>query len=46
MSSNLSIVGAPFNGGQPKSGVEKGPAELRKAGLVSVIEKTGWKVWF
>lgn len=44
MSTNLSIVGAPFNGGQPKSGVEKGPSELRKAGLVPVIERAGWRV--
>lgn len=42
--STLSIVGVPFNGGQPKVGVERGPEELRKAGLVNVIEKAGWKV--
>jgi len=42
--STLSIIGVPFNGGQPRGGVEKGPGELQKAGLVSVVEKAGWKV--
>lgn len=43
-SRNISIVGAPFNGGQPKSGVEKGPATLRDAGLNSALTKAGWKI--
>jgi arginase len=42
--SNISIVGAPFNGGQPKKGVEKAPTTLRNAGLQSILEKGGWKV--
>eukprot|EP00026_Physarum_polycephalum_P012245 Phypoly_transcript_12535.p1 GENE.Phypoly_transcript_12535~~Phypoly_transcript_12535.p1 ORF type:complete len:310 (+),score=56.02 Phypoly_transcript_12535:77-1006(+) len=41
---NISIVGVPFNGGQPKTGVEKAPAVLREAGLVSTLTKAGWKV--
>lgn len=42
--SRVSIIGAPFNGGQPKVGVETGPKELRNAGLVPVLQKAGWEV--
>lgn len=42
---SISIIGVPFNGGQPKSGVEKGPEELRKAGLVDAVKHAGWKVY-
>lgn len=35
MRRNLSIIGAPFAGGQPKQGVEKGPTALRASGIVS-----------
>ncbi len=41
---SVSIISVPFNGGQPRSGVEKGPQELHNAGLISVVEKAGWKV--
>jgi arginase len=40
----ISIVGVPFNGGQPRLGVEKGPQELRKAGLEVTLAKAGWQV--
>jgi len=45
-SQNISIVGAPFNGGQPKAGVEAAPKELREAGLQASLEKAGWKVTY
>lgn len=44
MSHNISIVGAPFNGGQPKGGVEKAPQQMRDAGLGAALAKAGWKV--
>lgn len=43
-SRNISIVGAPFNGGQPKGGVEMAPQEMRDAGLGAALTKAGWKV--
>jgi arginase len=44
MTRNISIVGAPFNGGQPKTGVETGPSVLREVGLSSTLSKAGWNV--
>jgi len=41
---HISIVGAPFCGGQPKGGVELGPAGLRETGIVSAVTQLGWKV--
>ena len=38
----LSIVLAPFSGGQGKLGVEKGPKYLLKHGLQASIEELGW----
>ncbi|KAG5466177.1 hypothetical protein GH5_00918 [Leishmania sp. Ghana 2012 LV757] len=39
----MSIVLAPFSGGQPHSGVELGPDYLLKHGLQQDMEKLGWK---
>jgi arginase len=44
MTRNISIIGAPFNGGQPKAGVDRAPAVLREAGLTSTLTKAGWQV--
>jgi len=41
---SVSIIGAPFNGGQQKKGVDLAPAYLRDAGLTSAIQALGWKV--
>lgn len=38
---DVSLVGVPFSGGQPRSGVEHGPKALRDAGLVDRIEALG-----
>lgn len=38
----LSIVLAPFSGGQGKLGVEKGPKYMLKHGLQTSIEDLGW----
>lgn len=40
----VSIVGAGYKGGQPKSGVELAPAFFRKKGLAKNIEFQGWNV--
>jgi len=40
----LSIVGVPFSGGQPRGGVDLGPGVLRKAGIAAVVEQLDWKV--
>ncbi|KAL9952043.1 hypothetical protein ACROYT_G039243 [Oculina patagonica] len=40
----LFLIGVPFSGGQPRKGVEEGPARLRKQGVVSKIEKLGYKI--
>ncbi|KOG96204.1 arginase [Saccharomyces eubayanus] len=38
----LSIISAPFSGGQGKFGVEKGPRYMLKHGLQSSLEELGW----
>ena len=38
---DVALVGVPFSGGQPKKGVEMGPAALRKAGIKEKIEGLG-----
>lgn len=43
-SNNVHVVGIPFSGGQPKGGVDAGPAALRAAGVVASVESLGWKV--
>lgn len=40
----VSLVLAPFSGGQGKGGVENGPKYMLKHGLQSRLEEIGWKV--
>jgi len=40
----VSMVGAGYKGGQPKTGVEKGPAFLRSRYVTGNIEHQGWAV--
>nr|1T5F_A Chain A, Arginase 1 [Rattus norvegicus]1T5F_B Chain B, Arginase 1 [Rattus norvegicus]1T5F_C Chain C, Arginase 1 [Rattus norvegicus]1T5G_A Chain A, Arginase 1 [Rattus norvegicus]1T5G_B Chain B, Arginase 1 [Rattus norvegicus]1T5G_C Chain C, Arginase 1 [Rattus norvegicus] len=40
----IEIIGAPFSKGCPRGGVEKGPAALRKAGLVEKLKETEYNV--
>lgn len=40
----VNVIGAPFSGGQGKSGVDNGPAMLIKHGLLDGIHKAGWEV--
>ncbi|KAI9498250.1 arginase [Zychaea mexicana] len=41
-SKNVSVVGIPINAGQPREGVEKGPAKLIEFGLLNQLEEMGW----
>jgi len=41
---HISIVGIPFSGGQPKGGVDLGPAALRESGILSAVTQLGWKI--
>jgi len=41
---HISIVGVPFSGGQPKGGVDMGPAALRESGIVGAVKQLGWEV--
>nr|XP_042896749.1 arginase, hepatic isoform X2 [Parasteatoda tepidariorum] len=43
-SSSVGILGAPFNKGQPKEGVEKAPDALRKLGLIKNLTQLGVNV--
>ncbi|KAF7727608.1 Arginase, catabolizes arginine to ornithine and urea [Apophysomyces ossiformis] len=43
-SRTVSIVGVPFSGGQPRGGVEAGPAKLIEFGLANQLEEMGWQV--
>ena len=40
----MSIIGAPINTGQPKTGVEKGPSSIREIGLIEKVREVGWRV--
>ncbi|KAJ3017772.1 Arginase, catabolizes arginine to ornithine and urea [Thoreauomyces humboldtii] len=42
----VGIVGAAFSGGQPRGGVEQGPARLVEFGLIDQLKGLGWKVDF
>ncbi|RKP01916.1 hypothetical protein CXG81DRAFT_18348 [Caulochytrium protostelioides] len=42
----VGVVGAGFNGGQPRPGVEQGPTELVKYGLLDQLKTLGWDVTF
>jgi len=41
---DVALIGAPFSGGQPKRGVERGPQALRDAGIVQRIRNLGRNV--
>lgn len=41
-SKKATLVLAPFSGGQPKGGVEKGADALMEAGIQSQLEELGW----
>ncbi|KAI8923654.1 hypothetical protein BC831DRAFT_470037 [Entophlyctis helioformis] len=40
----VSLVLAPFSGGQPRGGVEHGPAQLLQSDIKGQLESLGWKV--
>ncbi|TPX55103.1 arginase [Powellomyces hirtus] len=42
----VGIVGAAFSGGQPRGGVEQGPARLVEFGLIDQLKGLGWNVDF
>ncbi|KAI8806186.1 Ureohydrolase [Cladochytrium replicatum] len=42
----VGVIGAGFNGGQPHSGVEQGPARLVEFGLIDQLKELGWAVDF
>lgn len=42
----LSIVSAPFSGGQPKGGVDKGPEYLLGGGLEKHLQSLNWETKF
>ena len=41
---SVGIIGAPFSKGQPRGGVEEGPAVLRKAGLLEKLKELEYDV--
>ncbi|KAF7724786.1 Arginase, catabolizes arginine to ornithine and urea [Apophysomyces ossiformis] len=43
-SKTVAIVGVPFNGGQPREGVEEGPLRLVEFGLANQLMEMGWEV--
>lgn len=40
----VSVIGVPFNGGQPRTGVEEGPIRLVEFGLINQLEEMGYQV--
>ncbi|KAI9316376.1 arginase [Dichotomocladium elegans] len=40
----VTVVGVPFNAGQPRDGVEHGPSKLVEFGLLNQLEEMGWQV--
>lgn len=40
----VAVIGVPFNGGQPRTGVEEGPIRLVEFGLLNQLEEMGYKV--
>ncbi|KAI9482798.1 MAG: hypothetical protein EXX96DRAFT_555655, partial [Benjaminiella poitrasii] len=40
----VSVIGVPFNGGQPREGVEEGPIRLVEFGLLNQLEEMGYAV--
>jgi arginase len=43
-SNQVSVIGVPFNGGQPRTGVEEGPTRLVEFGLLNQLEEMGYDV--
>ncbi|KAI8059390.1 arginase [Gilbertella persicaria] len=43
-SKDISVIGVPFNGGQPRTGVEDGPIRLVEFGLLNQLEEMGYSV--
>jgi arginase len=41
---SVSVIGVPFNGGQPRTGVEDGPIRLVEFGLLNQLQEMGYKV--
>ena len=41
---NIGVVGIPLAKGQRKTGVDKGPDDLRDFGTVKALTKYGWNV--
>jgi len=40
----VSVIGVPFSGGQPRDGVDLAPGQMRQLGVIEEIRKLGWKV--
>ncbi|OBZ86841.1 Arginase [Choanephora cucurbitarum] len=43
-SKDVAVIGVPFNGGQPRTGVEDGPIRLVEFGLLNQLEEMGYSV--
>ncbi|KAI9529476.1 argininosuccinate synthetase [Dissostichus eleginoides] len=43
-SRSVGVIGAPFSGGQPRAGVERGPDLIRAAGLLTRLQEQGCAV--
>ncbi|KAK5850388.1 hypothetical protein PBY51_001272 [Eleginops maclovinus] len=43
-SRSAGVIGAPFSGGQPRAGVERGPDLIRAAGLLQKLQEQGCAV--
>jgi arginase len=43
-SNKVSVIGVPFNAGQPRSGVEEGPIRLVEFGLLNQLQEMGFDV--
>lgn len=43
---DISIIGVPFNGGQPREGVQGGPQKIIEHGLLEQIDSMGWKATY
>ncbi|ORZ19759.1 arginase [Absidia repens] len=40
---DISVIGIPFNGGQPREGVQGGPQKIIEHGLLEQLDTMGWK---
>ncbi|KAI8333951.1 arginase [Chlamydoabsidia padenii] len=43
---DISVIGVPFNGGQPREGVQGGPQKIIEHGLLEQINSLGWKATY